>query len=80
MKSRWIEIGAALIIAAWMALFSMSCSPPLQDQPESSGAGSAKKQKEDVPLNRPGTGMNDDASRMENIPPSHDVQTPGHHP
>jgi hypothetical protein len=78
MKSKWIEMGVALIIAAWLAVFSMSCSPPIQNQPKSGDSDSANKQKEEVPLSRPGTGMNNDASRMENIPPSHEVQTPVH--
>ncbi len=72
MKKRWPEIVSALLIAAWLGLFTLSCSPPAP--PPGAGSGSsAGAADEEAPLDQPGSAMEDQAEQGELAPPAQEV-------
>jgi hypothetical protein len=78
MNIRWSEFIVALMVAAWLGLFTTSCRPV--PPPEVvSGSTAESSGGEEAPLSRPGSAMEQQAEQGELAPPAHEVNPGVHH-
>ena len=78
MNIRWSEFIVALMVAAWLGLFALSCSPPAPPPRVESGS-SAGTAEEEALLNQPGSAMEQQADQGEMAPSPPEVVPDGHH-
>ena len=78
MNIRWSEFIVALMVAAWLGLFALSCSPPAPP-PEVESGSSAGTYEEEALLNQPGSAMEQQADQGEMAPSPPEVVPDVHH-
>ncbi|MCF8063356.1 MAG: hypothetical protein K9M82_12620 [Deltaproteobacteria bacterium] len=79
MNIRWSELIAALMVAAWLGLFTMSCSVPAPPPELESRSSTETSDEEEVPLNQPGSALEQQAEQGDLAPPAHEVNPGVHH-
>ena len=79
MNIRWSEFIVALMVAACLALFAPSCSPPAPPPEVESGSSVGTSEEEDTPLDQPGSALEQQADQGELAPSPSEVVPGVHH-